>query len=90
MQVCYAAALTWVQDSDKARTRTIEDGKGPSLVGGVEHRGFEPLTYCLQSNRATNCANAPMDPDILCQDDADAKWGWWIARRGDDPAGGLR
>jgi len=31
-----------------------------------------------------------MDPDILCQDDADAKWGWWIARRGDDPAGGLR
>ena len=25
----------------------------------VEHRGFEPLTYCLQSSRATNCANAP-------------------------------
>ena len=47
----------------------------------VEHRGFEPLTYCLQSNRATNCANAPMDPDILCQDDADAKWGCWIAGR---------
>ena len=25
----------------------------------VEHRGFEPLTYCMQSSRATNCANAP-------------------------------
>ena len=25
----------------------------------VEHRGLEPLTYCLQSSRATNCANAP-------------------------------
>lgn len=56
----------------------------------VEHRGFEPLTYCLQSNRATNCANAPMDLDILCHNDADAKWGCWIACRGDAPAGGLR
>lgn len=54
-----ANALTWAQDSNKARTETIQDGKGSSLVCGVEHRGLEPLTYCLQSSRATNCANAP-------------------------------
>ena len=50
-----ANALTWAQDSNKARIET----KGSSLVRGVEHRGLEPLTYCLQSSRATNCANAP-------------------------------
>ena len=27
--------------------------------GGVEHRGFEPLTFSLRTRRATNCANAP-------------------------------
>lgn len=54
-----ANALTWAQDSNKARTETIQDGKGSSLVRGVERTGFEPVTYCLQSNRATNCANAP-------------------------------
>ena len=58
----------------------IESGKDSGLVV-VEHRGFEPLTYCLQSNRATNCANAPIDLDILCQNDADAKWGWWSTGR---------
>lgn len=28
-------ALTWAQDSNKARTETIQDGKGSSLVYGV-------------------------------------------------------
>ena len=50
-----ANALTWAQDSNKALIET----KGSSLVREVEHRGLEPLTYCLQSSRATNCANAP-------------------------------
>ena len=50
-----ANALTWAQNGNKARIET----KGSSLVRGVEHRGLEPLTYCLQSSRATNCANAP-------------------------------
>ena len=54
-----ANALTWAQNGNKARTETIDDGKGSNLVRGVEHRGLEPLTYCLQSSRATNCANAP-------------------------------
>lgn len=54
-----ANALTWAQDSNKARTETIDDGKGSSLVRGVELRGLEPLTPCLQSRCATNCAIAP-------------------------------
>ena len=54
-----ANALTWAQDSNKARTETIQDGKGSSLVRGVEHRGFEPLTSSMPWKRATNCANAP-------------------------------
>ena len=29
----------------------------------VEHRGFEPLTYWMQTSRATNCANAPERAD---------------------------
>ena len=34
---------------------------GPDSVfsGQVERTGLEPVAYCLQSNRATNCANAP-------------------------------
>ena len=43
-----ANALTWAQDSNKARTETIDDGKGSSLVRGVELRGFEPLTFSLR------------------------------------------
>ena len=54
-----ANALTWAQDSNKARTETIDDGKGSSLVRGVELRGFEPLTSSMPWKRATNCANAP-------------------------------
>ncbi len=54
-----ANALTWAQDSNKARTETIEDGKGSSLVRGVEPTGLEPVTPCLQSRCATNCAMAP-------------------------------
>ncbi len=54
-----ANALTWAQDSNKARTETIDDGKGSSLVRGVELRGFEPLTFSLRTRRATNCAIAP-------------------------------
>ena len=50
-----ANALTWAQDSNKARIET----KGSSLVRGVEHRGFEPLTSSMPWKRATNCANAP-------------------------------
>ena len=34
-----ANALTWAQDSNKARTETIDDGKGSSLVRGVELAG---------------------------------------------------
>lgn len=44
----------------------------------VERTGLEPVTYCLQSNRATNCANAPS-----------ASYGRRLARSshtGDDPA----
>ena len=33
------AALTWAQDSNKARTETIDDGKGSSLVRGVDLAG---------------------------------------------------
>lgn len=29
----------------------------------VEPRGLEPLTLCLQSRCATNCAKAPVRPD---------------------------
>ena len=54
-----ANALTWAQDSNKARTETIDDGKGSSLVRGVEVRGFEPLTFCMPCRRATNCAIPP-------------------------------
>ena len=31
-----ANALTWAQDSNKARTETIDDGRGSNLVRGVE------------------------------------------------------
>ena len=34
-----ANALTWAQDSNKARTETIDDGKGSSLVRGVDLAG---------------------------------------------------
>ena len=55
-----ANALDWVQDSDKARTRANDSiGKGSSLVRGVEPTGLEPVTPCLQSRCATNCAKAP-------------------------------
>ena len=54
-----ANALTWAQDSDKARTETIDDGKGSSPVRGVELRGFEPLASSMPWKRATNCAIAP-------------------------------
>ncbi len=30
----------------------------------VERTGFEPVAYCLQSNRATNCANAPCEGEV--------------------------
>ena len=52
-------ALACAQDSKKARTETIQDGKGPSLVRRVELTGLEPVTPCLQSRCATNCAIAP-------------------------------
>ena len=42
-----ANALTWAQDSNKARTETIQDGKGSSLVRGVGAEGLEPPTACL-------------------------------------------
>ena len=51
----------WVQDSKKARTETIHDGKGSSLVRRVELTGLEPVTPCLQSRCATNCAIAPLE-----------------------------
>ena len=54
-----ANALTWAQDSNKARTETIDDGKGSSLVRGVELRGLEPLTPCMPCRCATSCATAP-------------------------------
>ena len=55
-----ANALTWAADTNKARTSTkIDIGKGSSLVRGVEARGLEPLTPCLQSRCATNCAMPP-------------------------------
>ncbi len=54
-----ANALTWAQDSNKARTETIDDGRGSNLVRGVDPRGLEPLTPCLQSRCATNCAMGP-------------------------------
>ena len=54
-----ANALTWAQDSNKARTETIDDGKGSSLVRGVELRRFELLTSSMRTKRATNCAIAP-------------------------------
>ncbi len=39
-----ANALTWTQDSNKARTETIDDGKGSSLVCGVDLTGFDSPT----------------------------------------------
>ena len=54
-----ANALTWTNDSNKARTETINDCKGSSLVLVVELRGFEPLTFSLRTRRATSCAIAP-------------------------------
>ena len=55
-----ANALTWVADTNKARTSTnIDVGKGSSLVRGVELRGFEALTFSLRTRRATSCAIAP-------------------------------
>ena len=54
-----ANALTWTNDSNKARTETISDCKGSSLVLVVELRGFEPLTFSLRTRRATSCAIAP-------------------------------
>lgn len=32
----------------------------------MERTGFEPVAYCLQSNRATNCANAPDVHVLMC------------------------
>lgn len=57
-----ANALAWAQDSNKARTDTIDDGQGSSLVHGVELRGFEPLASSMPWKRATNCAIAPVSP----------------------------
>ena len=55
-----ANALTWAADANKARTSTnVSVGKGSSLVRAVEARGLEPLTPCLQSRCATNCAMPP-------------------------------
>ena len=55
-----ANALTWAADANKARTSTnVSVGKGSSLVRVVEARGLEPLTPCLQSRCATNCAMPP-------------------------------
>ena len=47
------------QDSNRARTGTIDDGKGPSPMRGVELGGFEPPTSSMPWKRATNCAIAP-------------------------------
>ena len=58
-----ANTLNWAQNADKARTPANDSvGKGSSLVRGVEPRGLEPLTLCLQSRCATNCAMAPGRP----------------------------
>jgi recombinase len=54
-----ANALTWTNDSNKARTEAISDCKGSSPVLVVELRGFEPLTFSLRTRRATSCAIAP-------------------------------
>ncbi len=54
-----ANALTWTQDNNKTRTKTIQDGKGSSLVREVELTGFEPVTSSMPWKRATNCAIAP-------------------------------
>lgn len=54
-----ANALTWAQDSNKARTETGDDSKGSSLVCGVDLTGFEPVTFSLRTRRATNCAIGP-------------------------------
>ena len=40
-----ANALTWAQDSNEARTETIDDGKGSSLVRGVDAGGLSPNTW---------------------------------------------
>ena len=37
-----ANALTWAQDSNKARTETIDDGKGSSLCVGWRRRDSNP------------------------------------------------
>lgn len=55
----YVNVLTLAHNSKKARTETINDGKGSSLVCTVELRGFEPLASSMPWKRATNCAIAP-------------------------------
>lgn len=52
-----ANALTWAQESNKARTGTIDDGKGSSLVRGVDLRrefdnfGSAARTVCSRWSR---------------------------------------
>ena len=48
-----------IQLNEPFAALTPNDVKCSTTSDLVEHRGFEPLTYCLQSSRATNCANAP-------------------------------
>ena len=51
-------------DNEKLRTRTPDtnhDVKCSSTERGVELTGLEPVTPCLQSRCATNCAIAPLE-----------------------------
>ncbi len=92
-----ANALTWAQDSNKARTETIDDGRGSNLVRGVDPRGLEPLTPCLQSRCATNCAMGPGEGRVYgtapSPGHTGATWGvtgdpWRRPRRGRRMLGG--
>lgn len=50
-----ANALTWAQNSDKARTEANDYvGKGSSLVRGVGPVGLEPTTHGLKVRCSTN------------------------------------
>ena len=56
-----------VGTDNKQRRQRDSDGvdtaRGSNVALLVEPRGLEPLTPCLQSRCATNCAKAPGDQD---------------------------
>ena len=62
-----ANALTWAQDSNKTRTKTIDDGKGASLVHRVELAGglsklAPALARMVASHRAIRRRTCPPGP----------------------------